>query len=273
LLIDDSESMFDPSTLASSTQSLRQYGRLQRLLPGLSSNLRSEENFAHLSRLLAGRSTKNVLVIGAGDGSEGLAKLRDVGCQIVSSDVTVTAITQVGADAHQLPFASGSFDAVVAIAVLEHVIDPWRCVGEIHRVLASDGLVFADTPFMQQVHGGAYDFTRFTRSGHRYLFRRFEEIDSGLSNGPGAALAWALAYFCCSFAVSVRARKLLFACSRVSFSWLKYFDRVLRRDAALDAGCGFFFIGRRSEATVTPSELTAYYRGGIVNRRCSASEP
>src|SRR5207237_664581 len=31
-------------------------------------------------------------------------------------------------------------------------------------------LVLGDTPFMQQVHEGAYDFTRFALSGHRWLF-------------------------------------------------------------------------------------------------------
>ncbi len=61
---------------------------------------------------------------------------------------------------------------------------------EIHRVLRPGGIVYADTPFLQQVHEGAYDFTRFTDSGHRFLFRRFERIDSGsvAGCGHGAAL-------------------------------------------------------------------------------------
>jgi len=54
-------------------------------------------------------------------------------------------------------------------AGLEHVRDLWQVVAEIHRVLKDDGLVYAETPFMQQVHEGPYDFTRFTESGHRYL--------------------------------------------------------------------------------------------------------
>jgi hypothetical protein len=88
----------------------------------------------------------------------------------------------------------------VAQAVLEHVLDPWRCVEELHRVLASGGLVYAETPFMQQVHEGRFDFTRFTHLGHRRLFRRFEELDSGAVGGPGMALAWSWRYFLWSFA-------------------------------------------------------------------------
>jgi len=57
------------------------------------------------------------------------------------------------------------FDAVWIQAVLEHVLDPVRVVAEIHRVLRPGGLVYSEIPFMQEVHEGAYDFTRFRLSG------------------------------------------------------------------------------------------------------------
>ena len=44
----------------------------------------------------------------------------------------------------------------------------------------SDGVVYAETPFLQAVHEGPWDFTRFTESGHRWLFRAFERLDSGV---------------------------------------------------------------------------------------------
>ena len=84
----------------------------------------------------------------------------------------------------------------------EHVVDPYRCVDEIHRVLTSNGLIYAETPFIQQVHAGRYDFTRFTQLGHRRLFRRFEEIETGVVCGPGMALAWSWQYFLLSFFTS-----------------------------------------------------------------------
>ena len=66
---------------------------------------------------------------------------------------------------------------------------------EIHRVLRDGGVVYADTPFMQQVHEGPYDFTRFTESGHRYLFRDFAEVESGQVAGAGTSLRWSISYF------------------------------------------------------------------------------
>ena len=62
-------------------------------------------------------------------------------------------------------------------------------------MLRPEGLVYAETPFMQQVHERAYDFSRFTQSGHRWLFRRFSEISAGPVGGAGVALAWSIRYF------------------------------------------------------------------------------
>ncbi|MCY4447513.1 MAG: class I SAM-dependent methyltransferase [Chloroflexi bacterium] len=45
------------------------------------------------------------------------------------------------ADVHELPFPDASFDAVFAHAVLQHVKEPIRALGEIHRVLRPGGVV------------------------------------------------------------------------------------------------------------------------------------
>jgi ubiquinone/menaquinone biosynthesis C-methylase UbiE len=88
--------------------------------------------------------------------------------------------------------AAGRVDAVVIQAVLEHVLDPSHVVREIQRVLRNGGFVYAQTPFLQQVHAGPYDFVRYTSSGHRYLFRAFEEIAAGPVAGPGTQLLWGI---------------------------------------------------------------------------------
>ena len=114
--------------------------------------------------------------------------------QVIGTDIYHSPHVTLIADGHLLPFADQSVDGVWIQAVLEHVLDPQQVVAEIHRVLRPDGLVFADTPFMQQVHEGAYDFTRFTLSGHRWLFRHFALIDAGTSGGAGLATLWSLRY-------------------------------------------------------------------------------
>lgn len=74
------------------------------------------------------------------------------------------------ADAHALPFADGSFDAVVAIEVFEHLRDPVLATSEILRVIRPNGSVFITIPFMFRVHGDPYDFQRFTAGGLESLF-------------------------------------------------------------------------------------------------------
>ena len=100
--------------------------------------------------------------------------------QIVGTDVYFSPNVDYVADAHYLPFKDAILDGVIIQAVLEHVVEPQLVVSEIHRILKKNGIVYAETPFLQQVHEGAYDFTRFTVLGHRYLFKQFQRIDSAV---------------------------------------------------------------------------------------------
>jgi ubiquinone/menaquinone biosynthesis C-methylase UbiE len=193
-----------------------------------------------------------------------MERLADAHVELVETDVAFGPRTSLICDAHDIPFEDQSFDGVVAQAVLEHVADPARCVGEMHRVLKRDGYVYAETPFMQQVHGGRYDFTRFTHLGHRRLFRQFDEIDSGATCGPGMALAWAYQYFLLSFATSRWARMAIRLFARLTaFPWKYFDDRVIGRPGALDAASGVYFLGRKSDRTLSDRELITHYRGAI----------
>lgn len=202
-----------------------------------------------------------VLIVGGGQRGAGTAALyeaKDV--EVVGTDVYASEIVDIIADAHQLPFSDSSFDGVWIQAVLEHVLEPNQVVSEIHRVLRPDGIVYAETPFMQQVHEGAYDFTRFSRSGHRWLFRDFEEIGSGDIGGPGQSLIWAIRYMVRALTGSNKGATLAAA----PFFWLRYLDRLCRRDFAADAANGVYFLGRRSTIALAPRDMIAYYPGPRV---------
>jgi len=235
----------------------------KRILPPLGSNPKSRDNYRALGKLLAAIGRPNrVLVIGGrtlGTGMDIL--LGNPQVQLIESDVALGGRTALICDAHDLPFADHSLDAVIAQAVLEHVADPWRCANEIHRVLKPSGLVYAETPFMQQVHGGRYDFTRFTALGHRRLFRQFDQIDAGSGGGPGTVLAWSYFYFLRSFARSKRGVDIAAAVARLTGFWLRYVDFFLvDRPAAQDGAWGYFFLGRRSDNVLSDRDLIAIYK-------------
>jgi hypothetical protein len=152
---------------------------------------------------------------------------------------------------------------VIIQAVLSNVVDPYRAVDEIHRVLKPDGLVYSEVPFVQQVCLGPYDFHRFTLLGVRRLFRRFTEIESGAQCGPGMAAAWSYQYLLWSAMRSHRGRVWSRLFARMTGFWLLWFDRFLiDRPAALDAASGLYFMGRRSADALSDRDLIALYRGG-----------
>ncbi|MDQ3679172.1 MAG: methyltransferase domain-containing protein [Actinomycetota bacterium] len=263
VLIDEFQSVFSHEDVRNMAGGPERSQRIaHRLVPSISSNLVTDRLYQQLRALVLCSPHPTVLCIGNADGGKGFEHFRHPDIRIVSTDVAITHQTDYAVDAHSLPFPDGSFDAVVAQAVLEHVSDPFRCVAEIHRVLRRDGLVFAESPFMQQVHLGRYDFTRFTHLGHRRLFRMFTEIESGQVASAGSALAWSLTYFSTSLMGSARGRRLAYVAGRFFFFWLKYLDRWLRRNpGSWDAASAFYFIGRRAEQPISDREVIAGYRG------------
>ncbi|MBV9803793.1 MAG: class I SAM-dependent methyltransferase [Solirubrobacterales bacterium] len=230
-------------------------------------NLGTRENLELLSDLVRSRSTgarrARILIVGGGTGGVGYeALIEDQRLECIDTDISLGPRTQIICDGHDLPFQDGSFEGVVCQAVLEHVLDPVRVVNEIHRVLAPGGLVYSEVPFMQQVHGGAYDVTRFSLVGHRRLYRFFDEIKSGMQGGPGMALGWSIWYFMRSTARTRTGRGLAYVLASLTCSWLKYLDPWLsRRDAAVDAASGTFFLGRRREEPVSDAAVLASYHG------------
>jgi SAM-dependent methyltransferase len=221
----------------------------------------AEQNCVEFVKTLqasAGQAVPKVLIIGGGARGAGTKALYEAdGIEIVGTDVYASDVVDIIADAHRLPFCDSAFDGVWIQAVLEHVLDPRQAVAEIHRVLKPGGLLYAETPFMQQVHEGAYDFTRFTRNGHRWLFRQFEEIGSGNTGGPGQSVIWSFRYFIRALTGSNKIATLVAA----PFCWLRYFDRFCKTDYAADAANGVYFLGRRSTMTLAPRDMIAYYPG------------
>jgi SAM-dependent methyltransferase len=201
-----------------------------------------------------------ILVIGGGTVGDGLEGLYDdPTVDLISFDVYASPATQFVGDGHSIPLADSSMDGVIVQAVLEHVLEPTVVAGEIHRVLRVGGIVYADTPFLQQVHEGAYDFTRFTDSGHRFLFRRFERIDSGTVAGAGTALRWSVDYFVRALTRSVPLGRIVSLC----FFWLSWLDRFLDPRHSVDAASSVFFLGRKTEAPITGADIVDYYQGGM----------
>lgn len=148
VLINDANSLFSiddfvhgrPTTYRAGRPAtpIRRLGRLLLgHLPELGRSRYSAGNYERFGRLLLeGSDHPRVLVVGARVVGEGMHRLEAEGrLDLVEADIAFGPRTSLVCDAHDLPFEAGSFDGVVVQAVLEHVVDPFRCVQEIHRVL------------------------------------------------------------------------------------------------------------------------------------------
>jgi SAM-dependent methyltransferase len=211
-----------------------------------------------IKKLIERTPFPRVLVVGAGqigDGSEALYQSPDV--EVISFDIYRSEFVNFVADGHHIPLIDGCVDAVWIQAVLEHVVSPSTVVTEMYRVLKPNGILYAETPFMQQVHEGRYDFQRFTEGGHRWLFRAFKRLDAGVVWGPGRTLQWAVRYF---FWGVTRNKNLAIVLS-LPFSFFRWFDRFIPNSLASDGACNLYFFGEKQPHLLTFEELLAEYNG------------
>mgnify|MGYP000105809307 CR=1 FL=1 len=252
------------------------YGSKQRRIKYLSKKFRSIYNkfiIGHNKKTISNfeklgniaKEDSKVLIIGGGINGFGikkfLEKLEFKNGSFESIDIYYSKSITAIADANFLPYQNKQFDIVVIQAVLEHVINPIKVVSEIHRVLVENGLVYSETPFMQSVHEGPFDFTRFSHSGHRWLFKDFNEISSGAHQGAFSSVLFILSYAVSGLFRSKYAGIIL----RMLFSRIfKLLDSITSEKSNIDVACGCYFLGKKEVKNKIKKDenwISDYYKG------------
>lgn len=111
----------------------------------------------------------------------------DFSAQMSAADALSTA--------EALPFATGTFDAIILSEVLEHVADPHLAIQEALRVTRPRGLLFISTPFIFWEHGAPYDFQRPTRYFFQRVLAQHEMVAFRASN----TILWSAGALACLF--------------------------------------------------------------------------
>lgn len=153
----------------------------------------------------------------------------------------------VRAFGESLPFEDGSVDAVFNGGLMEHVKDPQKIIDEAWRVLKIGGELYIELPLLQPFHAAPEDYQRWTVSGLRHLCRNFEELEIGITNGPGSAIAWVMVEYFQLWPKSALGKKIAKNLAKILFFPLKYLDRfLLSRPEVFNVTCGMYFLGRKT---------------------------
>jgi 2-polyprenyl-3-methyl-5-hydroxy-6-metoxy-1,4-benzoquinol methylase len=87
-----------------------------------------------------------------------------------------------------------SYDVIICTDVLEHIVNPFRAMKEIGRIIKKEGLLFLTTPFNFWLHGEPFesgkDYWRLTDQSLRYLLEDWEHVEVSHVGNDRAPLNW-----------------------------------------------------------------------------------
>jgi SAM-dependent methyltransferase len=109
---------------------------------------------AQVSYLPEGREGQIALDLGCGHGRQ-RSVLETLGYDVYAVDFDGAAADDL-VDAHALPLRDQSIQLVMSIAVLEHLADPFRAVGEVLRVLRPGGCFLGTVAFLEPFHDNSF---------------------------------------------------------------------------------------------------------------------
>jgi len=73
------------------------------------------------------------------------------------------------------------YDKIICLAILEHVYDPFKAVGNLKEMLKSNGMIFGFVPYMYYYHAPEnlkfQDYFRFSKDALSFLFREYRYLE------------------------------------------------------------------------------------------------
>jgi SAM-dependent methyltransferase len=118
----------------------------------------------------------NILVIGSGSDPYHYL-FKNIKTYVCVDLVKYPGITDIIANAQDLPIANQSFNCVFSSEVFEHLESPIKFINEAFRVLSPNGLIVLTVPFIFHEHSDPHDYWRPTKQALSLLFNKFSHVE------------------------------------------------------------------------------------------------
>jgi uncharacterized protein YbaR (Trm112 family)/SAM-dependent methyltransferase len=220
----------------------------------------SNEYAPWLHRMIVQSLTDEQVVVDVGSGNIAL----DDPC-IIRMDVTLTLYTDVVADLHALPFLPNSIDYIFALAVFEHLRQPFTAAQEIYAALKPGGYVYAECNFVYAYHGYPHHYFNASIQGLQQVFAQFWELQVGVApyQMPGFALQQVLSSYLKLFVPQTTGEEKF---ARLLRSVLRHplyqYDVRFTPDLAFRVAAGDYFLGMKrshGQETIIPAPILKVY--------------
>lgn len=219
-----------------------------------------EEYAPWLHRMILQSLTDGQVVVDAGSGNMAV----DDPC-IIRTDIKLTPYVDLVADLHALPFLPNSVDYILALAVFEHLRQPFTVAEEIHTVLKPGGYVYAESNFVYAYHGYPHHYYNISIQGLQQIFSRFTELKVGVApyQMPGFALEFILGTYLSLFKAETPTEAEFAALVRDLLEYPLYqYDNKFTQDMAFRVAAGDYLIGIKQpngDDTIIPQPILDVY--------------
>jgi uncharacterized protein YbaR (Trm112 family)/SAM-dependent methyltransferase len=222
-----------------------------------------------VSRLIMQSLADNQVVVDCGCGNMPI----DDPC-LIRMDVKLTPYVDVVGDAHAMPFKPGSVDYFFALAVFEHLRNPFLAASEIYDMLKPGGYVYGDCNFVFPYHGFPHHYFNASIHGMKQVFARFRQLRLAVApfQMPSFAIQSILSTYLSMFPVANDSEQEFTDLIRKVLEYpLRYYDTKMGQEIAFRLSAGNYFAGIKQptgvETTIPPIVMKTYYASRALKKR------
>ncbi|MCG8353709.1 MAG: class I SAM-dependent methyltransferase [Chloroflexales bacterium] len=169
---------------------------------------------------------------------------------VIRMDVTLTPYVDVVGDAHAMPFLPGALDFIFALAVIEHLRQPFLAAQEMYDALRMGGYVYGECNFVFPYHGYPHHYFNASQQGLLEVFALFHCLRASVApyQMPSFAVRFILESYNSYLGASndPALRPFLELLNNVLAQPLQQYDAYFSEELALRLAAGVFFFGVKS---------------------------